>query len=72
MDYGANALGGWWQMSDPWHSALIEKRLLGDMPKHIETLKAFVSIPSVSTDPAYKDGILKASEFVAAQLTAAG
>ncbi len=58
--------------SDPWHSAAIEKRLLGEMPKHIQTLKNFVSIPSVSTDPAYKDGILKASEFVASQLKAAG
>jgi len=59
-------------MIDPWHSEAIEKRLLGDMPKHIETLKSFVSIPSVSTDPAYKEGILKASEFVAAELQAAG
>jgi acetylornithine deacetylase/succinyl-diaminopimelate desuccinylase-like protein len=57
---------------DPWHSAAIEARLLNTMPEHIETLKRFVAIPSVSTDPAYREGIAKAAEFVAAQLTKAG
>jgi acetylornithine deacetylase/succinyl-diaminopimelate desuccinylase-like protein len=60
------------QMTDEWNSAAIERRLQHDMPQHIETLKAFVSIPSVSTDPSYKDGILAASQFVADQLKQAG
>ena len=38
----------------------------------IEALIAFCRIPSVSTDPAYAEGITRAAEFVAAQLTEAG
>ena len=38
----------------------------------LETLKAFCRIESVSTDPAYKPGILNAAEFVAALLRDAG
>ena len=38
----------------------------------LETLKAFCRIESVSTDPAYKPGILEAAEFVASQLRDAG
>ncbi|MEI6572573.1 MAG: dipeptidase [Alphaproteobacteria bacterium] len=59
-------------MSDPWHSEAIEKRLVSEMPQHIETLKQFVAIPSVSTDPQYRDGIHEASRFVADRLKAAG
>lgn len=38
----------------------------------IETLKAFVAIPSVSTDPAFAPDIIRAAAFVAELLTAAG
>lgn len=38
----------------------------------LETLKAFCRIESISTDPAYKSGILQAADFVAAQLRDAG
>ncbi|MDL2404227.1 dipeptidase [Rhizobium calliandrae] len=38
----------------------------------LEDLKAFCRIPSVSTDPAYADGIAKAAAFVAERLTRAG
>jgi len=37
-----------------------------------EELKRFVRIPSVSTDPAYKGGVVEAAEFVAAALRTAG
>jgi acetylornithine deacetylase/succinyl-diaminopimelate desuccinylase-like protein len=38
----------------------------------LEDLKAFCRIPSVSTDPAYAEGIAKAAAFVADRLTRAG
>jgi acetylornithine deacetylase/succinyl-diaminopimelate desuccinylase-like protein len=38
----------------------------------LEDLKAFCRIPSVSTDPAYADGIAAAAEFVAERLKRAG
>ncbi len=38
----------------------------------LETLKAFLRIPSVSTDPNHKADILLAAEFVAAKLRSAG
>jgi acetylornithine deacetylase/succinyl-diaminopimelate desuccinylase-like protein len=38
----------------------------------LEELKAFVRIPSVSTDPAYKSGVASAAEFVAQKLFEAG
>ena len=38
----------------------------------LETLKAFLRIPSVSTDPNHKADILRAAEFVAAKLGSAG
>jgi acetylornithine deacetylase/succinyl-diaminopimelate desuccinylase-like protein len=38
----------------------------------LQRLVAFASIPSVSTDPAYKEGVTQASRWVADQLSAAG
>src|SRR4051794_9218297 len=38
----------------------------------LEELKAFLRIPSVSTDPAHKQDVRRAADFVAAQLTQAG
>src|SRR5271167_3907871 len=38
----------------------------------LEELEAFVRIPSVSTDPAYKHGVAKAADFVAEKLIEAG
>jgi acetylornithine deacetylase/succinyl-diaminopimelate desuccinylase-like protein len=38
----------------------------------LQRLVAFASIPSVSTDPAYKDGVTRAAQWVADQLSAAG
>ena len=38
----------------------------------LETLKDFLRIPSVSTDPAHKADILRAAEFVAGKLRSAG
>ena len=46
--------------------------LEGKQDEILRRLIAFASIPSVSTDPAYKDGIARASAWVAEQLTAAG
>ncbi len=44
----------------------------GKQDEILQRLIAFAAIPSVSTDPAYKQGILQASEWVAAQMAAAG
>ena len=56
----------------PEATAAVEALLAARREEIIATLKDFVRIPSVSTDPAYADGIRHASEFVAARLTAAG
>ena len=40
--------------------------------RYLEELKAFLRIPSVSTDPAHKQDILRAAEFVRFQLQQAG
>ena len=49
---------------------------LGYLESHkdeiLQRLVAFASIPSVSTDPAYKDGVTQAARWVADQLGAAG
>ena len=50
----------------------VEDWLEAYTPQALETLKAFCRIESVSTDPAYQNGILEASRFVADQLHAAG
>src|ERR1700741_2731603 len=38
----------------------------------LQRLVSFASIPSVSTDPAYKEGVTRAGQWVADQLSAAG
>lgn len=45
-----------------------------DLPRerYLEELKAFLRIPSVSTDPAHKQDVLRAAEFVRFQLQQAG
>jgi acetylornithine deacetylase/succinyl-diaminopimelate desuccinylase-like protein len=39
---------------------------------YLEQLKEYLRIPSVSTDPAYKEDVLRCSDFVVEQLTQAG
>lgn len=50
----------------------VEAWLAAHEAEALETLKAFCRIESVSTDPAYKPAILRAADFVAAQLRDAG
>lgn len=50
----------------------VEAALEQGYPAALETLKAFCRIPSVSTDPAYANGIRAAAAFVAERLHAAG
>ena len=45
--------------------AAVEAALKQGYPAALETLKAFCRIPSVSTDPAYRDSIRAAAIFVA-------
>lgn len=52
--------------------AAVEAALERGYPAALDTLTAFCRIPSVSTDPAYKDGIRAAAGFVAEQLRLAG
>ena len=40
--------------------------------RYLEELKAFLRIPSISTEPAHKSDMLAAAEFVVAQLRSAG
>ena len=40
--------------------------------KHLELLKDFVAIPSVSTDPEYKSDVLRACQWVKARCLEAG
>lgn len=53
-------------------TAAIEAQLQAGMDRHVEILKAFVAIPSVSTDPAYAEGIAVGSRFLADRLREAG
>lgn len=53
-------------------TAAIEAALAARMDAIIDTLKAFVRIPSVSTDIAYASGIAEGARFVANQLQLAG
>ena len=53
-------------------TSAVEACLQNGMPRHIEILKAFAAIASVSTDPAYAGGIEAGSRFVAARLREAG
>ena len=50
----------------------VEAYLSENADRAIEDLKAFCRIESVSTDPAYRDGIAAAADFVAGRLTRAG
>ena len=50
----------------------VEAWLAAHEAQALETLKQFCAIPSVSTDPAYAEGIAQAAEFVARQMTQAG
>src|SRR5579862_8881259 len=44
----------------------------GQMDQPLESLKAFLRIPSISADPAHKPDIRRAAEFCAAELRQAG
>lgn len=50
----------------------VEDWLAAHEAESLETLKAFCRIPSVSTDPAFAEGIKDASDFVAERLREAG
>ena len=50
----------------------VERWLAAHEAEAVETLKAFCRIPSVSTDPAYHDGISAAAGFAADRLREAG
>ena len=52
--------------------AALEAELVAGFPAAVEELKAFCRIPSVSTDPAYRDGILSAAAWIAQRLERAG
>ena len=39
---------------------------------YLEQLKDFLRIPSISTDPEYKADVLRCSEFLRGQMSAAG
>lgn len=43
-----------------------------DADRFLAELKEFLRIPSISTDPAYRDDVCRAADFVADQLRAAG
>ena len=40
--------------------------------RYLEELKAFLRIPSISTDPSHKQDVLRAAEFVRFQLQQSG
>ncbi|HZS64541.1 MAG TPA: M20/M25/M40 family metallo-hydrolase [Xanthobacteraceae bacterium] len=48
------------------------ERIDSDLDKSLERLFAFLRIPSISTDPAYKDHCRAAAEYVAENLSALG
>jgi acetylornithine deacetylase/succinyl-diaminopimelate desuccinylase-like protein len=50
----------------------VEDFLLAREGEAIETIKDYVRIPSVSTDPAFHEGIKRAAEFIAGQAREAG
>jgi acetylornithine deacetylase/succinyl-diaminopimelate desuccinylase-like protein len=50
----------------------VEARLAADHDRLVEDLKAFVRIPSVSTDPSYRVGIAAGAAWLAGRLRAAG
>ena len=53
-------------------SADIEADLAAGFERHLEDLRHFCAIPSVSTQPAYKPDVERAARFVAGRLDAAG
>jgi acetylornithine deacetylase/succinyl-diaminopimelate desuccinylase-like protein len=50
----------------------VEAYLADHLDGALEDLKTFCRIPSVSTDPAFRDGIRQAAEFIARRLATAG
>ena len=52
--------------------AALEAELAAGLPAAIAELNDFCRIPSVSTDPAYRDGILMAADWIAQRLERAG
>lgn len=47
-------------------------RIEREKESYLEELKAFIRIPSISTDPAYKAEVSRCADFVVSQLAAAG
>ncbi|MBB4039685.1 acetylornithine deacetylase/succinyl-diaminopimelate desuccinylase-like protein [Microvirga flocculans] len=54
------------------HLPAVLDRIDADLDKSLERLFAFIRIPSISTDPAYKDDCRKAAEWMAAELRELG
>ena len=59
-------------MSASTTTASVYDYLRAHEARYVDELIEFVTIPSVSTDPAYADGMAAAAAWVAAQLTQAG
>jgi len=53
-------------------SSEVLARLKTDRERHLEELKDFLRIPSISTDPDYRDDVLRCGEFVRQNLEDAG
>src|SRR5215203_1419962 len=47
-------------------------RIDADREKYLEELKDYIRIPSISTDPDYKDDVLRASDWLLGKMRAAG
>jgi acetylornithine deacetylase/succinyl-diaminopimelate desuccinylase-like protein len=58
--------------NEPESTRKVEAELTRKWEQILETIKAFVRIPSVSTDPFYADGIIKGAAFVAELLRRGG
>lgn len=53
-------------------SQAVFDRIERDSARYLEELKEYLRIPSISTDPAYRDDVLRCAEFIAGKMRAAG
>lgn len=56
----------------PRDSQDVFARIDREKERYLEELKEYIRIPSVSTDPAYKDDVLRCSDYVVENMRAAG
>lgn len=54
------------------HSEAVLRRVERQQEEHLEVLKEYLRIPSISTDPQYEKDVLRCSDFVVEQMRAAG